>query len=54
MSKFRDDSNSQRDDIVAFFRSVPGLVFAAVVVGGFGVWLMVQFVLDLIAQGAAG
>ena len=54
MNKFRDDSNQQRDDILAWFRSTPGLIFAGIVIVGFGGWFVVQFIIDLIAQGAAG
>ena len=54
MSKFRDDSNQQRDDILAWFRSTPGLIFSIAVLALFGGWLGVQFVIDLISQGAAG
>lgn len=54
MSKFRDDSNQQREDITAWFRSTPGLIISVTVLALFGGWLGVQFIIDLIAQGAAG
>lgn len=53
MNKFRDDSNSQCDDIVTWFRSLPGLIFSGIVLVGFGGWFVVNIILDLIAQGAA-
>jgi len=50
MSKLREDSKAQRDDIVAWFRSMPGLIFSAVVLGGFAVWFVASFVIDLVQQ----
>ena len=54
MSRFRDDSNQQRDDIVAWFRTMPGLIFSAVVIVGFGGWLVTSFIIDLVTQSTAG
>lgn len=50
MSKLREDSKAQRDDIVSWFRSMPGLIFSAVVLGGFAVWFVASFVIDLVQQ----
>lgn len=50
MNKFRDDSNAQRDDIVSWFRSLPGLIFSGIVIVGVGVWFVASIVIDLIAQ----
>lgn len=54
MTKFRDDSNQQRDDILAWFRSTPGLIFSGIVIAGFTGWMVVQFIIDVISQGAVG
>lgn len=51
---FRDDSNQQRDDILAWFRTTPGLIFSVAIIALFAGWFGVQFVIDLISQGAAG
>jgi hypothetical protein len=48
------NASEQRDDITAWFRSVPGLIFSSVVLGGAAIWLVVQFVVDLVNQGAVG
>lgn len=52
MSKLREDANAQRDDIVAFFSSVRGMVISAIVLVGFGAWFLTSFIADLIAQSA--
>lgn len=54
MNKFRDDSNAQRDDIVAWFSSLPGLIVSAVVIGGFALWFLVSFGVDLFTQISGG
>lgn len=51
---FRDDSNQQRDDILAWFRSTKGLIFSGIVLVAFGAWVVVQFIVDLVSQGAFG
>lgn len=47
-------SSDQRDDIVAWFRSMPGLIVSSIILGGFAVWLVVSFGIDLISQAVAG
>lgn len=53
MNKFRDDASQQREDILAWFRSTPGLIFTGVVLLAFTGWLVAQFVIDLVSQVAA-
>lgn len=52
MSRLRDESKAQRDDIVSWFRSMPGLITSGIILGGFAVWVVVQFILDAISQAA--
>lgn len=53
MNKFRNDSNQQRDDIVSWFRSMPGLIFSGIVMLGFVGVMVAQVVIGIISQGGA-
>lgn len=44
-------ASEQRDDITAWFASMPGLIFAGIVLGGGALWFVGSFVVSLIQQG---
>jgi len=54
MSKFRDDTRSQREDIGAFFRSPAGLIVGAVIILFGAGGLIWNIVADVISQVSAG
>jgi len=50
MSKYLDDAKAQREDIAAWFRSLPGVIVSGLLLTGLVVWFVVTLVIDTIAQ----
>jgi hypothetical protein len=44
-------ASEQRDDITAWFASMPGLIFSGIVLGGGALWFIGTIVVTLIKQG---